>query len=123
MKEILRNYYLVAFGLTGVKSTSYYISVFAVSLICLISLSGLALLLKDFGGIRNILIIFTFPYFIGVEILLYLILKKAYPTNKIAYKNPNKPTNYFLAILTLSVAIAVGGYIWFASIPDAVPYK
>jgi hypothetical protein len=118
MKEIIKNYYSIAFGLTGVKSTSYYFALLVVAALSLTSLSGISLLLQEIAPTKPILVAFKFPYHLAVGAILFLLLYMLYPSSKIAYKNPNKATNYGLIILSLAIAGTLYGYSFFARIPN-----
>ncbi len=116
MKEIVKNYYAIVFGITGGRTTAYRITIFILAVFCVLSLSGISLLLRDMLPVKQISIAFKFPYYIVTGIAMYILLYALYPASKIASKNQQKQTNYLLVLVTMLIAILLYGYSLFTSL-------
>lgn len=112
MKEIVKNYYNIFFGLTGIKKTSYYIAIVLVSCMCIIVLSGLVRLLEGLIP-RFINIGFIFPYYFATLLLIIYLISRAANQMRVIYKENDKKVNVISILLTLIITASAVSYMVF----------
>ncbi len=116
MKEIIKSYYAIIFGITGGRTAAHRIAIFIVATLCVLSLSGILLLTREMMPVKQIGIAFTFPYSLATEVGMFLLLYVMYPASKVASKNLQKNTNYMLVLLPALIAVLLYGYTLFTKI-------
>lgn len=116
MKEIIKNFYLVAFRLLGGRTTAYYIALVLASILSITALTGVSMLLATFPAVQLVQVAFKFPFIILTGAAVAGLLFYTYPSSVIATRNSQKKPNYLLLLLTIIVVVAIYGYSWFVRV-------
>ena len=111
MKEIIKNYYTLIYGITGGRTAAYRLAIFFVSIVSFTAISGLTKLLKVMlpfsTSIREA---FLYPFGLATWSAMFVLLYLLYPMSQVSVRNPNVKPSYLLVILSASVAILLYGY-------------
>ena len=110
MQQLIGNYYTFLFKLTNSKPASYFISVFVVSVLTVITLYGLSSLLADAFPTKMLVTLFSFPLSFVTGSAIFFLNMIFLPPSRFVNRPIPKKYNYALIMLSIGISFAVYAY-------------